>query len=272
PDRPRGRSGEPQPSPVKARAVELGLEVYQPERLRGNAEAVAWLAREPADVGVVVAFGQILPPEVLALPGLGCINVHFSLLPRYRGAAPVHWAVLNGETETGVMTMHMDAGLDTGDILLTERVQIGDNETAGELTARLAALAPTVLLRTLEEWSAGRLTPIPQDPVLATYAPRLEREHGRVDWKRAAREVVNQIRGVTPQPGAVATVRGEELKIWRATLGEGAGEPGEVLAIDGERGLLVAAGDGAVWLTEVQSPGRQRVGGAEFARGKHWRV
>lgn len=268
PDRPRGRSGRPEPPPVKARALELGLAVLQPERLRGDAETLAWLREAAPEVIVVVAFGQILPPDVLAVPRLGCVNVHFSLLPKYRGAAPVQWAILRGETETGIATMLMDEGLDSGDVLLTERVEIGAEETAGELLDRLAARAPGLLRRTLEELAAGRLTGVPQDPEAATWAPRLTREDGQIDWRRPASELVRRVRGVTPWPGALAEVEGEPLKLWRVRLGEGEGQPGQILEISNEKGILVAAGEGAIWLEEVQAPGRSRVRGGEYARGR----
>jgi methionyl-tRNA formyltransferase len=268
PDRPKGRSGEPQPSPVKARARARGLEVVQPSRLRGNEEMLAWLRREPPDVIVVVAFGQILPPAVLNLPRLGCVNVHYSLLPRYRGAAPVQWALIRGERETGVDTMLMDEGLDTGPLLRREVVAIGPDETAGELLGRLAAIAPGVLTRTLEELTAGAIIPSPQDESRATAAPRLGREDGRIAWEEDATAIANRVRGVTPWPGATALLAGEEVKVLRASAGVGRGEPGAILAVDEARGILCAAAKGAVWLSEVQAPGRRPVSGAAYAHGR----
>lgn len=269
PDRPKGRSSTPQPSPVKARAVELGLEVVQPERLRRNQEFADWLTTKAPDVVVVVAFGQILPAEVLATPRLGCVNVHFSLLPKYRGAAPVQWALLNGEGETGVATMLMDEGLDTGDILLTRVVTIDPQETAGDLLARLATLAPAVLSETLEELSAGRLISVPQDDSAASLAPRLAKEDGEIDWCQEATAIVNRVRGLTPWPGATALVCGERVKVLKAVVAEGTGEPGRLLAVADGRGLLVAAGDQAVWVERLQPPGRKAMRGEEYARGRH---
>lgn len=268
PDRPKGRSGALQPSPVKVRALELGCEVRQPERLRGNADALAWLAADRPDVVVVVAFGQILPAEVLAVPRLGCVNVHYSLLPKCRGAAPVQWALIRGETETGVTTMLMDEGLDTGPILLIQRVSIAPRENAGELLDRLSEIAPVILGQTLEELSAGRLTPRLQDHAAATLAPRLSRSDGELDWGQSALALSHRVRGVSPWPGATAEVAGETLRVWSAMPDAAEGKPGQVLAIDAEHGILIATGEGALWLESVQAPGRKRVSGVEYARGK----
>lgn len=271
PDRPRGRSSQPQPSPVKRRADELGLEVVQPDLIRGNRSFLTWLEREPVEVGVVVAYGHILPREVLYSPRLGCVNVHFSLLPKYRGAAPVQWALIRGETETGITTMLMDEGLDSGPILLQERVAIAPDETAGELLARLAAMAPRILSATLEELPALRGRATDQDREAATTAPRLSKDHGIIDWSQPAEAIVALIRGVTPWPGATADLAGEAVRICRATVGAGAGRPGALLAVEAG-GLLVAAGSGAVWLEEVQAPGRRPMGGEAYARGKRLEV
>jgi len=268
PDRPRGRSGVPQPSPVKERAIALGLEVVQPERLRREPDFLPWLQTAAPDVVVVVAFGQILPAEVLQTPRLGCVNVHFSLLPKYRGAAPVQWTLLRGEVETGITTMLMDEGLDTGPILATQRVAIAADEDAGALLERLAGLAPRLLRSTLEELAAQRLTPRAQAHDEATLAPRLSREDGRIDWSRPAGEIVALVRGVNPWPGASAELAGEPVKVLAAASGDGAGEPGSILAVDREGGLLVAAGQGAVWLRRVQAPGRKPDSGAEYAHGR----
>lgn len=273
PDRPKGRSGTPQPSPIKVRAQQLGLEVAQPRRLRDNPEVLGWLRAWQPDVVVVVAFGQLLPPEVLAVPPLGCVNVHFSLLPKYRGAAPVQWAVIHGETESGVDTMLMDAGLDTGPRLLRQTTAIGAEETAGELAARLMQLAPEVLSKTLEELAAGRLTPQTQEPEAASWAPRLKREDGQIAWEESAVAIANRVRGVTPWPGAVATVAGEEVKVLRARAAESVpgASPGSLVALEEAQGLRVAAGEGSVWLREVQAPGRKPVSGAAYARGRRLR-
>lgn len=268
PDRPRGRSGRPRPSAVKQAAAELGLAVRQPERIRGDAGELGWLRGYAPDLVVVVAYAQILPQEVLDIPRLGCINVHFSLLPRYRGAAPVQWALIRGETETGITTMKMDAGLDTGPILKQSRVTIAPDETAGELTARLAQSAPGLLRATLEGLRDESIIEAAQDEAQASHAPRLTREDGRLEWCEPARAIVDRVRGVTPWPGARAQVAGEELKVLRARLGEGAADPGRVLAVRDGAGILVAAADGAVWLVEVQAPGRKPLPGEAYARGR----
>lgn len=268
PDRPSGRSHERRASPVKARAVALGLPVRQPERLRGDAATLDWLRAFAPDLIVVVAYAQILPREVLEVPRLGCVNVHFSLLPAYRGAAPVQWALIRGETETGLSTMRLDAGLDTGPILLQQRTAIGPEETAGELTARLAAAAPSLLQRTLEGTVDGSIIEREQDSSAATLAPKLTPDDGWLDWTRPAPELLNRVRGVTPWPGARAVVAGETVKVLRAGRGDGDGRPGTVLATATGRGILMATGAGAVWLREVQAPGRRPMPGEAYARGR----
>ncbi|MCC7492287.1 MAG: methionyl-tRNA formyltransferase [Fimbriimonadaceae bacterium] len=268
PDRPVGRSSTPQPSPVKRRALELGLEVVQPERIRGHADFLAWLTAEPLDVAVVVAFGQLLPAAVLTAPRGGCLNVHFSLLPRYRGAAPVQRALLAGETGTGISVMLLDEGLDSGPVLAAEPSAIEPQETAGELLQRLALAAPELLRKTLQEWLAGAITPQPQDATLATLAPRLHKEEGRLRWSQPASELFNVVRGVTPWPGAQAEVAGEWVKVLRCRVGESQGIPGALLDIVDGRGILIGTGDGSLWLSQVQAPGRRPTDGAAYARGR----
>lgn len=272
PDRPRGRQGTPQPSPVKARALALGLQVVQPERIRGDEGFMTWLRDAAPEVIVVVAFGQLLPKVVLDLPPYGCVNVHFSLLPKYRGAAPVQWALLRGEVETGITTMWMDEGLDTGPILGRQTVAIGDDEDAGALLERLAGLAPGLLTATLEGLVAGRISPVPQVHEEATPAPRLSREDGIIAWTDRAAAIVARVRGLNPWPGTTSELVGEPLKILAAAVGDGCGEPGTILAVDRSQGLLVAAGEGAVWLKRVQAPGRKPVSGAEYAHGRRLSV
>lgn len=270
PDRPRGRSGQPQPSPVKALALELGAAIHQPLRLRADADLLAALAAAPPRVIVVVAYGQLLPPAVLEAPALGCVNVHFSALPRWRGAAPVQRAIMAGDTTTGIDTMLMDVGLDTGPVLLHEATPIGAHETAGELADRLATLAPAVLTRTLDALEAGALTPQPQDEARATHAPRLTKAEGALDWREPAAVLYDRFRGVTPWPGATAEVAGEPVAVLAARPGEGHGAPGEILAIDETRGMLCAAGQNALWLEKVRAPGRTALAGAVYARGRRF--
>jgi methionyl-tRNA formyltransferase len=272
PDRPRGRSGRPEPPPVAARARTVGLPLVQPETPREESFA-ARLASFRPDAGAVVAYGHILPPEVLAVPPRGFVNVHFSLLPRYRGAAPVQRAIMAGERETGVTTFLLEPTLDTGPVLLRERVAIGPEDTAGSLLERLAPLGARLLVRSLDALEAGTARPVPQDDALATPAPKVSDEETWIDWRLPARRVVDLVRALDPAPGARTRFRGRLLKVWRAravdapggVAGPGA-RPGTLLDAGRER-LVVAAGEGAVELLEVQLEGGRRLEAASFARG-----
>jgi len=271
PDRPKGRGGKIQPSPVKEAAVGLGLAVWQPQRL-SEPEFLTALEDLLPDVIVVAAFGQVLPPAVLKMPKYGCINVHASLLPKYRGAAPIHRAIINGEQETGITTMFMDEGLDTGDILLQEALPITDEDTAGTLHDRLAQLGAQVLVKTLAGLSAGRLARRPQDHARATYAPPLTRADELIAWDAPARSVFNQVRGLNPWPGAATLWNGRILKIWRVEVAREeplvAGTlPGQVRAADPGEGLLVQANPGLVRVVELQIQGGRRLNAEDFLRG-----
>jgi methionyl-tRNA formyltransferase len=264
PDRPAHRGQKLTPPPVKARAVAAGVPVLQPARLR-DLEWAPRLAALGADVAVVVAFGQILPAAVLAAPARGSINVHGSLLPRYRGAAPIQWAIMRGETLTGITTFQMDAGMDTGPTLLSAATPIGPDETAGELASRLAVMGARVLVDTLERLDA--LTPVPQRHEEATLAPRLTKTDGHLDWRRPAHELVNRIRGCNPWPGALTRTPPGLLTIWRAAAvpcPPGA-PPGTLVAHDGA--LAVAAGEGAVLPSQVQAENRRPVAWPDWLRG-----
>jgi len=242
--------------------------VLQPEKIR-TAEFSAALAALKPEVIVVVAFGQFLPQELLSLPPLGCVNVHASLLPCYRGAAPIHWAVMNGETVTGVTTMHMDIGMDSGDMILKAEVAIGPDDTTGEVHDRLKELGATVLSETLARLADGTAPRTPQDGAAATYAPLLTRAVERIDWNRAAATVHNTVRGLSPWPGAYCLHGDRVLKVWRSELSAAAsasGQPGRVIAAD-DAGAVVITGAGAVRLTEVQPENRRRMGMGEFIRG-----
>ncbi|MDT8901508.1 methionyl-tRNA formyltransferase [Anaeroselena agilis] len=268
PDRPKGRGQKLTPSPVKEAALGHGLAVMQPEKIRA-AEFQAQLAALAPAVIVVVAFGQFLPKAMLELPPLGCVNVHASLLPRYRGAAPIHWAVMNGESSTGVTTMLMDTGMDTGDMILKAEVAIGPNETTGEVHDRLKELGATVLSATLARLADGTAPRMPQDGAAASYAPLLTRAVERIDWGRPAAAVHNLVRGLSPWPGAYCLHAGRTLKVWRSEVvatERGSGRPGRVIAA-GDAGAVVLAGDGAVRLTEVQPENRRRMGMDEYIRG-----
>jgi methionyl-tRNA formyltransferase len=262
PDRPAGRGQRARASAVKAVAVQRGLPVLQPERLR-DPEWPERLGALAPDVAVVVAFGQILPSRVLEIPPRGSINVHASLLPRYRGAAPIAWAIIRGAGETGVTTFRMDAGMDTGPVLLQRATGIGPEETAGELAARLAGLGAEVLLETLDRLDA--ITPVPQDGTQATPAPRLRKADGALDWARPARELAARIRGVNPWPGARTCVAGGRLLIWRARTRTGTGEPGVLIPVGSS--LLVGTGEGLLEPVEVQPENRRAMSWEAFLRG-----
>ncbi len=267
PDRPRGRGQTSAPPPVKEAALRLGLPVYQPERVR-RPEAVEFLRELSADCMVVVGYGQIIPQSVIDLAPLGIINVHGSLLPRYRGAGPIQWAILNGETRTGVTTMRIDAGLDTGDILLKAETEIGADENAIELGGRLAAMGADLLARTLEGLSAGTIVPEKQDAAQATWAPLLKKQDGLIDWTRDAAAVHNQVRGLQPWPGAYTTFRGQSLHVWKSRLEHAAPPYGPGTTHRTANRLLVACGSGWLELLEVQMEGRKRLAAADFANGQ----
>jgi methionyl-tRNA formyltransferase len=263
PDRPAGRHGAISQPAVKRAALALGLEVYQPERMR-RPEAVAWLKAQRPDALAVVAYGQLLPPEVFDLPQWGAINAHASLLPAYRGAAPIQWAIARGETRAGVTTMRINAGLDTGDILLTDSLAIGPDETAPDLSRRLSASAAALMEKTLLGLAAGTVRPTPQ-PEEGTLAPLLTRGDGAVDWTRPAAEIYNRWRGFQPWPGIHTVLNGRQLAILKCHPELGTGEPGRVTHADGR--LVVACGQDALGLDTVRAEGRQAVSGDEFARG-----
>lgn len=264
PDRPAHRGQRLTPPPVKEAAVAAGLPVLQPTRLR-DPEWPACLRALGADVAVVVAFGQILPSAVLDAPARGSINVHASLLPRYRGAAPIQWAIIRGETITGITTFQMDPGMDTGPVLLSAPLEIGADETAGELAGRLSTLGARVLLETLARLDT--LTPVPQRHEEATLAPRLKKSDGVVDWSRPAGAVINLVRGCNPWPGATTRAPGGALVIWRARAlpGPPGSTPGRLVAtVDGP---AIAAGDGLVLPLEVQAENRRPMTWADYLRG-----
>jgi len=258
PPRPAGRGKADRPSPVQARAEALGLPVRHPVSLR-NPEAVAEFAALGADVAVVVAYGLILPQAVLDAPRLGCLNIHASLLPRWRGAAPIHRAIMAGDRETGVCIMQMEAGLDTGPVLLRAAVEIGAEETTADLHDRLSALGARLILEALEQLP---LPAVPQPEEGVTYAAKIDKAEARVDWTCPAVEVDRLIRGLSPFPGAWVEVNGERVKLLRSRLAEGQGAPGQVL-----HGFTLACGEGAVEITEAQREGKRPMPAAEVLRG-----
>ncbi len=264
PDRPRGRGRKVLPPPVKECAVDLGLPVLQPERVKEPA-FIARLEELRPELIAVAAFGQIIPSAVLKLPSLGCVNVHPSLLPRYRGAAPINWAVINGETTTGVTTILMDEGMDTGDVLLVQEVEIDHDETAQELADRLAELGGHLLVETIKGLNEGTLQPIPQDEKEASYAPMLRKDDGLIHWEEGTYQIRNQIRGMIPWPVAFTLWGGKRVKIYRACTGDGKGTPGEIISLD--RGIEVACGEGSLLIEELQVEGGKRMGWEGFVRG-----
>jgi methionyl-tRNA formyltransferase len=282
PDRPRGRGNQLAASPVKEAAIRLGLPVFQPERVR-RPEAVEHLRGLNVDAMVIVGYGQIIPQNVIDLAPKGIINVHASLLPKYRGAGPIQWAIVNGETRTGVTTMRIDAGLDTGDMLLKAETEIGPEETAIELGHRLAGMGADLLVETLAKLDS--IAPEKQDAALATYAPILKKEDGVIDWSQPAQAIHDRVRGLQPWPGAHTTFRGQSLNIWKTRSGGGLLAGAQVLreataqaggraplgSIHRIKPLLVACGDGLLELQEVQSEGRKRMSAADFANGQHLR-
>jgi len=268
PDRPAGRGGKLRRPPVKSSAEELGLSVIQPERINAP-EIVERLIDVAPDAIVVAAYGQILRPRVFGIPPLGTINIHASLLPAYRGAAPVQWAIVRGERTTGITTFLIDAGMDTGEALLRRELPIGPDETALELERRLAELGASAILETLDGIEAGSLVPIPQPEEGVSYAPMLTRDAGRIDWALSASAVHDLVRGTVPWPGAWTTLGSERVKVHRSArtgISSGRIPPGGIAPAETER-LLVGCGDGLIELLEVQREGRPRVEGCAFLHG-----
>lgn len=273
PDKPKGRGGKMQCSPVKEVAVEAGLPVYQPAKVRDEAFLFELRSLYP-DVIVVVAFGQILSKEILEIPEYGCLNVHASLLPKLRGAAPIQWSVIQGDRESGVTIQQMDEGLDTGDILMTQTCVLDEKETGGSLFDRLSVLGGPMILKVLEDAEAGRLKPIPQNEEEHTYAKKLTKGTGKMDFTRPAAELERLIRGLNPWPSAYTFLHGKMLKVWEAEVGPGEivsgvqsdGKPGTVLAVEKDS-FTVQTGEGALKFLSVQLEGKKRMDAAAFLRG-----
>ncbi len=265
PDRPQGRGQTLAPPPVKVAALRAGIPIRQPQKVR-QPEFLEWCRAAAPDLIVVVAFGQILPKALLEIPRHGCINVHASLLPKYRGAAPIAWAIVRGETETGVTTMLMDPGMDTGPMLLRRSLTIHPDDTAGTLGQRLAQLGAQTLNDTLDALKAGQLSPTPQDSSQATLAPLLKKDDGRINWGQSAAAIDALVRGLDPWPGAWTEHEGEPWRIWRTRARPDAGEAGVVLRVDPE-GILVGAAEGSVLITELQAPNKRRLTAREYLAG-----
>lgn len=274
PDRPKGRKRELTPPPVKAEAQTHGIPVLQPEKLR-RPESVQDIVDLRPDLIVTAAYGQILPKSILELPRFGCINVHASLLPKYRGGAPIHHAVMNGDSTTGVTIMYMAEGLDTGDMISSVELPILVEDTTGTLFHKLSIAGANLVKNTLPDLIAGRLTAIPQNPEEATYSPNISREDERINWQKSALQVFNHIRGLNPFPGAFTTWNGEVVKIWASRYPSEssplssritAAEPGTVLQVT-EGGIEVATGEKSIWLTHIQPAGKKAMDVSQFIRG-----
>jgi len=269
PDKPKGRGHKMVPTPVKAMALEYGLEVYQPETLKNNAFSDTLSQLDP-EIIIVVAYGQILPEYILNYPKYGCINVHASILPKYRGAGPIQWCVINGETETGVTTMYMEKGLDTGDMLIKKTTPISKTETAGELHDRLCILGAEVMLETIDALEKGSVERVPQDDELSTYAPMISKETGRINWSDNADKILNLIRGTNPWPISHTLYKGEPLKIIRAEEGRDYDKDvkaGQIIGLCDKK-LEVATGDGkTVLVCELQFAGSKRMSVESYLNG-----
>ena len=265
PDKPKGRKGELTPSPVKVIAKREGIKVYQPLKVRDE-EFVKTLRAYNPDVMVVVAFGQIIPLSILKMPKYGCVNIHGSLLPKYRGAAPIQWAVLDGEKETGITTILMDEGIDTGDILLKKTIKIDADETSGSLFDKLMALGAKTILETLDELEKGSLTPTKQGESPTAYAKMLTKAMGLIDFTKSAKELDCFVRGMDPWPSAYTLLSGKTLKLWKVRAVEGSGKAGSVIEI-GKESFTIACGEGAIEVLEVQLEGKKRMSADDFLKG-----
>lgn len=269
PDRKSGRGMNVIPTPVKEYAVSKGLTVYQPEKIRKDEELIEKLKQIKPDVIVVVAYGQILPKEILNIPRYGCINVHGSLLPKYRGAAPIQWAIINGEEVTGITTMHMDEGMDTGDMLLKVEVPIETDDTYGTLYEKLRVVGGKAIIETLEKL-ADNMIQRKKQPDDFTMAPMIQKEMGEIDFNKTSAEIRNKIRGLNPMPGAYTIIGEEKMKIWMAEFSDiNADEfnPGDIVIADAKEGLFIKTGDGVLELTEIQMPNLKKMSAKEYLRG-----
>ena len=266
PDRPKGRGMKMVASPVKEVALAAGIPVFQPENFREE-ETVEALRELKPDVCAVVAYGRILPQKVLDVPKYGCINIHASVLPKYRGSAPYQWAVLDGLTETGVTAMYLCREMDAGDIIDVSKTPIGENETAGELLDRLAELGADLLSKTLRRFaSEGKVPAVPQNPDEVSYAPMLDKTMCPIDWNKTARQVHNHVRGLHPWPVATMVLQGKTFKVHAAHVVSGSGTPGQILGLT-KTGLVIACGEGAVEITSLQAEGGKRMAAPDYFRG-----
>ena len=265
PDRPKGRGMKMVASPVKEVALQHNLPVFQPENFREE-ETVQQLRDLKPDICAVVAYGRILPQKVLDVPTFGCINIHASVLPKYRGSAPYQWAVLDGLTESGVTAMYLCREMDAGDIIDVSKTPIDENETAGELLDRLAVLGADLLSKTLRRFAEGKVEAVPQNPEEVSYAPMLDKTMCPIDWTKTARQVHNQVRGLHPWPVAIMELQGKKFKVHETRVVEGSGTPGEILGLT-KTGLVIACGEGAVEIRSLQAEGGKRMAAPDYFRG-----
>ena len=265
PDRPKGRGMKMVASPVKEVALANNLPVFQPENFREE-ETVQQLAELKPDICAVVAYGRILPQKVLDVPTFGCINIHASVLPKYRGSAPYQWAVLDGLTESGVTAMYLCREMDAGDIIDVSKTPIGENETAGELLDRLAVLGADLLSKTLTRFDQGKVDAVPQNPEEVSYAPMLDKTMCPIDWNKTAQQVHNQVRGLHPWPVATMELKGQKFKVHETRVVAGEGAPGEILGLT-KTGLVIACGEGAVEIRSLQAEGGKRMAAPDYFRG-----
>ncbi len=266
PDKPKGRGHKLVPTDVKVKAEELGIEVYQPQTLKDESFFDTLKELSP-DMIIVAAYGKILPEYIINYPKYGCINVHASILPKYRGAAPIQWSIINGDAVTGVSIMRMDKGLDTGDVVAVKETAIGEYETAGELFDRLSKIGAELMVDTIDEIESGKATYTPQNHSQSSYAEKITKETAVIDWTKDSTAVSKLVCGMSPFPGAITTYKGEVVKIYETEKSEGTGKPGEILGIIKGKGLKVACGNGAVFVKTVQFAGSKRMNVEDYARG-----
>ena len=267
PDRPSGRGRKLSPPPVKILAQEHSIPVLQPEKVRTE-EFFEKLSSFKPDVICVTAYGRIIPPNILELPKYGCVNVHASILPKYRGAAPINWAIINGEKTTGITTMLMDEGMDTGDILLMEEIEIGEDDTSIELSEKLSNIGAALLIETIKKCQNDEITPIKQNDDDATLAPIIKKDVGKIDWNRSAEDIRNLIRGTQPWPGAFTSYEGKNLKIFKTSVEDSPGKPGEIITSDKDR-LIIGTGSKSLSIEELQIEGGKRLNVSDFLRGNN---
>lgn len=268
PDKPKGRGKHMVPTPVKEEALKHNIPVYQPEKIKSD-EAVELICSLNADIIVVAAYGQILPVSILETPKYGCINIHGSLLPKYRGAAPIQWAVIDGEKTSGVTIMYMEKGLDCGDMILKKEISVGADDTYGTLYDKISALGSSAVLEAVDMLENGTAKPEKQDDSLSTYAKKIEKEMGLIDWNKSTQDIINLIRGFNPMPGAFTFYEGNNFKIWRAVKADKdyIGKPGEIVDVNPKLGFTVKTGDGSLLVCEMQAKGGKRMSSADYMRG-----